>query len=78
MQEILISFKSGHYKSFKGTWKGDSVWGHFEKEDGTQIHVNKDEVEYIQSKSLKKPDLYMTEDGPRMAGPGDYIMPMLK
>jgi hypothetical protein len=45
----LISFESGHYKSIKGRWKGDSVWGHFIKEDGGQIHVNKEKVEYIET-----------------------------
>jgi len=51
--ETLISFESGHYKSFKGEWKGDSVWAHFKKEDGSIIHVNKDKVEYIQTKEVK-------------------------
>ncbi len=45
----LISFQSGHYKKFTGTWKGDSVWAHFEKEDGSMVHVNKDHVEYIET-----------------------------
>ena len=52
--EILISFISGHYKSFKGVWKGDSVWSHFITSDGRMIHINKDEVEYIQSKKIKE------------------------
>lgn len=47
--ETLISFKSGHYKKIKGTWKGDSVWAHFLKPDGGMVHVNKDEVEYMES-----------------------------
>jgi hypothetical protein len=51
--DILISFKSGHYKAFKGTWKGDSVWGHFVKQSGQTVHINKDEVEYIESTPVK-------------------------
>ena len=47
MKKIMITFKSGHYKQFKGEWKGDSIWVHFETESGKQIHVNKTEVEYI-------------------------------
>ena len=47
--ETLISFESGHYKSIKGTWKGDSVWTHFFKESGGMIHVNKDKVEYMET-----------------------------
>jgi len=47
--ETLISFESGHYKKVKGEWKGDSVWGHFFKEDGGMIHINKDKVEYIET-----------------------------
>lgn len=49
MQKILISFKSGHYKKLTGEWLGDSIWGHFKKNDGSVIHINKDEVEYIQT-----------------------------
>ena len=45
----LVSFESGHYKSIKGSWKGDSVWCHFEKVGGGMIHINKDKVEYIES-----------------------------
>jgi hypothetical protein len=45
----LIAFESGHYKTVKGSWKGDSVWAHFRKDDGGMIHVNKDKVEYIET-----------------------------
>jgi len=47
--EILISFESGHYKKVKGEWKGDSVWGHYTKESGGVVHVNKEKVEYIET-----------------------------
>jgi hypothetical protein len=47
-QDTLIAFESGHYKAFKGVWKGDSVWAHFETLEGKTIHINKDKVEYIQ------------------------------
>jgi hypothetical protein len=48
--EILISFRSGHYKKIKGAlWTGDSVWSHFEKAGGGMIHVNKEEVEYMET-----------------------------
>lgn len=47
--ETLISFKSGHYKKIRGTWKGDSVWCHFKKESGGEVHINKDEVEYMET-----------------------------
>ena len=47
--ETLISFESGHYKKIKGTWKGDSVWSHFIKENGGMVHINKDKVEYIET-----------------------------
>lgn len=53
MQKILISFKSGHYKKLTGTWEGDSVWGHFITSSGSSIHINKDEVEYIQTWPVK-------------------------
>ena len=53
MHKILISFKSGHYKSLEGSWDGDSVWGHFTRKDGAKIHVNKDQVEYIQTSEIK-------------------------
>ena len=46
--ETLISFESGHYKKIVGCWKGDSVWVHFQAEDGSMVHVNKEKVEYIQ------------------------------
>ena len=45
----LISFESGHYKKVTGTWKGDSVWTHFNKKSGGMVHVNKDKVEYIET-----------------------------
>ena len=47
--ETLISFESGHYKMVKGTWKGDSVWTHFQKASGGMIHVNKDKIEYMET-----------------------------
>lgn len=47
--ETLISFKSGHYKVVRGTWKGDSVWMHFNKASGGMVHVNKAEVEYVET-----------------------------
>ena len=47
--ENLVSFESGHYKKIRGTWKGDSVWCHFEKESGGMVHLNKDKIEYIES-----------------------------
>jgi len=47
--ETLIAFESGHYKKVKGTWKGDSVWTHFQKESGGMIHINKDKVEYMET-----------------------------
>jgi hypothetical protein len=47
--ETLICFKSGHYKKVRGSWKGDSVWCHFTKENGGMVHVNKDEVEYMET-----------------------------
>ena len=47
--ETLISFESGHYKKVKGSWKGDSVWCHFQKIDGGMLHINKDKVEYMES-----------------------------
>lgn len=48
-KETLIGFESGHYKKINGTWKGDSVWTHFQKEAGGQVHVNKDKVEYMET-----------------------------
>lgn len=55
LQNVLISFESGHYKSLTNSeWKGDSVWGHFKKADGGMLHVNKDKVEYIET--FKIPD----------------------
>lgn len=51
MQTVLIAFKSGHYKTFQGVWEGDSVWGHYLTVDGKTIHINKEEVEYIQTQA---------------------------
>lgn len=48
-KETLVSFESGHYKKVTGTWKGDSVWTHFKKEGGGQVHINKDKVEYMET-----------------------------
>ena len=48
-KEQLISFESGHYKKITGTWKGDSVWGHFKKATGGAVHINLSKVEYIES-----------------------------
>lgn len=48
-RETLVSFKSGHYKKVRGTWKGDSVWTHFKKDSGGEVHINKDEVEYMET-----------------------------
>ena len=58
LQDVLISFESGHYKSLKRCeWKGDSVWGHFKKADGGMVHLNKDKVEYIETfKIEEKPE----------------------
>ena len=53
--EHLIAFESGHYKKFKGEWKGDSVWAHFQKENGGIVHVNKDKVEYVETFGSEKP-----------------------
>lgn len=48
IQTSLVSFKSGHYKKVTGYWKGDSVWTHFTKQNGKMVHINKNEVEYIE------------------------------
>ena len=45
----LIAFRSGHYKRVTGTWTGDSVWCHFEKATGGHVHINKAEVEYMET-----------------------------
>jgi hypothetical protein len=45
---VLISFESGHYKKITGRWKGDSVWGHYYKENGKMVHINLRKVEYIE------------------------------
>jgi hypothetical protein len=47
-QTMLVSFESGHYKKVTGQWKGDSVWTHWIKPDGKQVHINKDKVEYYE------------------------------
>lgn len=47
--ETLVAFKSGHYKKVTGTWKGDSVWCHIEKASGGMVHINKAEVEYMET-----------------------------
>ena len=47
--EILVSFISGHYKKIAGKWIGDSVGAHFEKDSGGVVHINKTEVEYIET-----------------------------
>ena len=47
-QTMLVSFESGHYKKITGRWKGDSVWTHWIKPNGKQIHINKDKVEYYE------------------------------
>ena len=56
VMKSLISFDSGHYKSVTGRWKGDSVWCHFIKKDGGQVHVNKDKVEYIETFPVDEKD----------------------
>ena len=48
-QTGLVAFESGHYKSVRGEWTGDSVWNHWKKPDGGMIHINKDKVEYIET-----------------------------
>ncbi len=53
IMKSLVSFESGHYKSVTGEWKGDSVWTHFIKKDGGQVHINKDKVEYIEPFPVK-------------------------
>ncbi len=52
--ETLICFRSGHYKKVRGRWKGDSIWIHFEKENGGEVHVNKEEVEYMETFENRK------------------------
>lgn len=56
MQKVLVSFESGHYKSFIGDWKGDAVWGHHTLPNGSEIHINKDKIEYIQTWPVKRLD----------------------
>ncbi len=48
-RETLVAYKSGHYKKITGEWVGDSVWAHFKKDSGGMVHVNKDEVEYMET-----------------------------
>jgi hypothetical protein len=52
--EILVAFKSGHYKKITGTWKGDSVWGHYKKASGGEVHINRVQVEYIETFTQKE------------------------
>ena len=47
-KSILASFESGHYKKITGTWKGDSVWGHYYKSNGKMVHINLSKVEYLE------------------------------
>ena len=47
--ETLISFESGHYKTVRGTWKGDAQWTHFKKDAGGMVHINKEKVEYMET-----------------------------
>jgi hypothetical protein len=71
--EILVAFKSGHFKKVKGTWKGDSVWMHLVKESGGMVHVNKAEVEYVESfgpSAAPKVDL---EQGLHPISPEDVV-----
>ena len=49
IRETLISFESGHYKKITGRWRGDSIWTHFEKDSGGEVHINKDKVEYMET-----------------------------
>lgn len=51
--KTVISFESGHYKNITGKWKGDSVWSHFIKQGGGQVHINKDKIEYIETFPIK-------------------------
>lgn len=46
--EILVSFESGHYKKIVGHWKGDSIWGHYYKENGKMVQINLSKVEYLE------------------------------
>jgi hypothetical protein len=55
-KEVLVSFESGHYKTVRGTWTGDSVWTHFHKGDGLMVHINKDKVEYMEDLAYIDPD----------------------
>lgn len=45
---FLFRFTSGRYKKLKAKWNGDSVWGHYEREDGRKVHINLSLVEYIE------------------------------
>jgi hypothetical protein len=63
--ETLVAFESGHYKTVKGKWKGDSVWCHFNKADGGMVHINKDKVEYMESfgdEEIKVPKSLIEKD----------------
>ena len=46
--DITICFESGHIKSFVGEMVADSIWIHFDMQNGTRIHINKDKIEYIE------------------------------
>lgn len=49
MDGVLIGFKSGHIKSFKGVWDGSNAWVSFTKEDGGIVSANKLEVEFVET-----------------------------
>lgn len=53
MKKFLIAFKSGHYKTIIGEWKGDSVWCHIVSVSGAEYHINKSEVEYMEVRSVE-------------------------
>ena len=59
--EIMVSFKSGHYKTVEGRWHGDSVWCHIKKDEGGMVHINKEEVEYIETFEVNPPNDFMAE-----------------
>jgi hypothetical protein len=48
IKTLLFRFTSGKYKKLKAKWIGDSVWGHYEREDGRKVHINLALVEYIE------------------------------
>lgn len=53
MKKFFICFKSGHFKQFVGEWKGDAIWMHFIDEKGNNLHINKEEVEYVSSHTVE-------------------------